>query len=359
MSQSLTEIADLRDRFSEDVEEAGLVGETRNATLVLFCSVSAKLAKPLHLTVQASSSAGKNYLLSSVAAFLPPGWAKMLSGMTPKALMHSAEDEYEHKPVFIAEYEGVAGADYAIRTFQSERVIEWEFVDSSKGFKKRTNRVRGPAAFIQATTRPVLHPENETRLLFTCMDESPEQTQAILRRQAREAAIGAQPPSTELFQPWQQLISGLKSMSVLIPFAPKLAMHFPTKLVRSRRDFPKLLGLVEVSAFLHQHAREVEGTSVIAHETDYLIAKELFEHCYSAMPDNVVSELVSAAALAQIHGNDFAAVDLIRSLGWGKSKTYAVMTRAEELGCIANSSWGRYVFLRNHTNDEIALPSGI
>jgi len=42
---------------------------------------------------------------------------------------------------------------------QSEQVIEWHFVDSGKGIQKKTKRVKGPMAFLQATTRfRVLHP---------------------------------------------------------------------------------------------------------------------------------------------------------------------------------------------------------
>jgi len=70
--------------------------------------------------------------------------------------MHAAENEFRHKAIFIAEYEGVAKADYAIRTMQSEKVIEWDFVDSGKRGSKKKSRVKGPAAFLQATTRPVL-----------------------------------------------------------------------------------------------------------------------------------------------------------------------------------------------------------
>src|SRR5262249_25887581 len=159
-----------------------------------------------------------NFLMGSVSAFLPPAMTKFITGMSPKALMHSAEDEYEHKAVFIAEQEGVIGADYAIRTFQSEQVIQWEFVENTgNGFKKRTKKVRGPAAFIQATTRAVLHPENETRLLFTLLDESPEQTVAILKQQAREAAMGALPAPAALYASWQKLIDGLRHDCVRIP----------------------------------------------------------------------------------------------------------------------------------------------
>ncbi len=363
-ANNIPELAGARDlipRFQQDVEHAGLVGEKRNATLVLLVAVSAKLPKPLHLTVQGTSASGKNYLLNRVGAFLPPGWAKNITGMTPKVLMHSAEDEFEHRPVFIAEQEGVTGADYAIRTFQSEQVIEWEFVESSKnGIKKKIRRVRGPAAFITATTRSVLHPENETRLLFTRMDESAEQTQAILRQQAREAAMGALPPPEGLFVPWQQLIGGLKLNSVAIPFAPRLALHFPAKLVHSRRDFPKLLGLIEASALLHQHQRETEGNSIIAQASDYTIAKELFEHCYSSTPDKAITELVTAAETLHRAGRDFKVADLIRELGWRKSKAYEVLARAEELGCVGETdAWGRYRFLRAHSNAALELPSAI
>jgi len=190
-SYSLSQEEDLIRRFVQDVEQAGLVGEKNNATTVFLCAVSAHLQRPLNVTVQGASSGGKNHLIGTVARFIPDDMQKFLTGMTPKVLMHAREDEYEHKAVFIAEYEGVSKADYAIRTFQSEQVIKWEFVQtSSKGIEGKKKVVRGPAAFIQATTRPVLHPENETRLLFIQIDESAEHTRAIMRRQAQEAAEG-------------------------------------------------------------------------------------------------------------------------------------------------------------------------
>src|SRR5438477_7015109 len=82
---------DLIERFLQDVEEQGLVGERHNATTVLLCAVSARLSKPLNLTVNGESSAGKNFLLSSVAEFIPDEFKKFTSGFTPKALMHAKE----------------------------------------------------------------------------------------------------------------------------------------------------------------------------------------------------------------------------------------------------------------------------
>ena len=355
----LQEEPDLIGYLQEDLDRAGLVGEKENGAIIFLGGVSARLDRPLNITVQGGSAAGKNFLIGKVAAFLPPEMVKFLTGMSPKVLMHSAEDEYEHKAVFIAEYEGVAGADFAIRTFQSEQVIEWEFVESSKnGIHKQKKTVRGPAAFIQATTRPVLHPENETRLLFVKMDETEELTRAILHQQAVEAAIGGIEAEPELFRPWQDLIRSLTLTRVVIPFANQLVPHFPADRVRSRRDFPKLLGLIQASAFLHQHQRETDGEEIIADARDYRIAKELFEHAYAAGPDSAVEELSQVAKSLTFPGQlGFTVTDLMTKLGWRKSKTYEVLRRAEELGRIGETgSRGSYLPLRSPPALGLNLP---
>ncbi len=68
---ALAEEPDLIERFKEDVELAGLVGEKQNAVAVLLCAASAKLPKPINLTVQGASAAGKNHLTGMVARFIP------------------------------------------------------------------------------------------------------------------------------------------------------------------------------------------------------------------------------------------------------------------------------------------------
>jgi hypothetical protein len=305
--------------------------------------------------VGGASSAGKNHLTGTVARFIPEEDKKILTGMSPKVLMHSAEDEFQHKAVFIAEYDGVAGADYAIRTMQSERVIEWAFVESGRdGLQKKTKRVKGPASFIQATTRVTLHPENETRLLFIEMDESGDQTRAINKRQAQEAEKRVAPCPQPVYAIWHEFFRGLGPRPVVIPFASQLAEVLPDR-VRSRRDFPKLLGLIEVSAYIHQHRRPKDTLgNIVALPEDYLISKELFEHCYYAGPDNKVGELVEAA---QQLGQEFRVADLIRVTGWGKSKTYQVLGRAEDLGNIAaGEKLGRYCLMLSHVEAPLNLP---
>jgi hypothetical protein len=343
-------------QFEQDIAVAGLVGEEENAKVVFLSAVSAKLQKPLNVSVSGESSAGKNHLTGCVAKFIPDEGKKILTGMSAKVLMHSDEHEYEHKAVFIAEYEGVSGADYAIRTMQSEQVIEWEFVDSSNsGIQKKKCTVRGPAAFIQATTRVTLHPENETRLLFVRIDESEEQTKAINEQQAWEAAEGASRRPEDLVESWHELLRSFTATQVRIPFAPQLARHFPPDHVRSRRDFPKLLSLIEAIAYLHQdhRTRDKEGR-IIAAPQDYLDAKGLFEHCYSAGPEVAVGKMLEVLGAP---GSEFSVADLMSKTGWKKTKAYEMVGRAEELGCIAEGEGrGRYKLLRAHSDPPLALP---
>ena len=277
--------------------------------------------------------------------------------MTPKALCYMGEKEIQHKAIFIAEYEGVRGADYAIRTLQSEKFIEWTYVDTKRGIEKKTSRVLGPAAFLQATTRPVLHPENETRLLFIHVDESEEQTRAINRSQALRYATGALQPDETILTKWQEYIRSLTLTQVIVPFADSVADHFPTARIRSRRDFPKLMGMIQTSAFLHQHRREKRDDKIVAAPEDYRIARELFSESYETSPDQSLEKLLKATEELGKTLADFTIQDIMQCTGWKKSKTYDLTARAEELGCIAETDVrGRYRFLRTSTVPPLNLP---
>jgi len=148
-------------------------------------------------------------------------------------------------------------------------------------------------------------------------------------------------------------------MHVCIPYAEDLAESFPGDRVRSRRDFPKLLALIETSAYLHQQRRQTQDHAVIATPDDYLVAKRLFENSYATGPDSRLTELLEAAQQLKDKAN-FRASDLIEATGWGKSKTYAVLERAEELGCIAETETrGVYSFVRNSVVPPLALPERV
>jgi hypothetical protein len=88
---------DLIPIFLRDVAQAGLVGEENNATTVLLSAASAALPEPINLSLGGESSSGKNFILQKGTAPIPDENKMFLSGMTPKVLMHAAEDEFKHK----------------------------------------------------------------------------------------------------------------------------------------------------------------------------------------------------------------------------------------------------------------------
>lgn len=71
-----------------------------------------------------------------------------------------------------------------------------------------------------------------------------------------------------------------------------------------------------------------------------------------------MGELLKAAERLGVP--EFPVADLITETGWGKSKTYEVMGRAEEFGCIAEGDRrGRYRLIRNHAEPPLALPAKV
>lgn len=346
LNNPLLKETNLIERFKQDVEKAGLVGEKDNAAALFLVAISAKMREPLSATVNGSSATGKNHLMDCVSRFIPDDSQIFLSGMSEKAMMHAEKNEFRHKVVFIVEYEGVSSADYAIRTMQSERKISYKYTDKTSefgGFKSVTSQVEGPVAFIQATTRATLHRENETRMLFLQMDETSGQTREIMKRQAEQAEGTASLPRGELFSPWHDLFQSMVPAEVDVPFASQLNDTFPANDVRSRRDFPKLITMIAACAFLHQHQRErrtVEdeecGFRIVASEQDYKMAKQLFEHCFGNSPDLELESLLEACR--NLGDDEFTIKHLLESKWQGKkTKAYALVERAKDDGLIVKT----------------------
>ena len=80
---------------------------------------------------------------------------------------------------------------------------------------------------------------------------------------------------------WRNIQRVLKPMPVQIPYAGWLAKYIPTKKVRVRRDFERVLVSISVCALLHQYQRphvELNGRQVLqASVVDYIIVRELLE----------------------------------------------------------------------------------
>ncbi len=346
--EALLRDPDLLGRFERDVRALGLVGEKKNAILVLLVMVSARMDDPLSLASKGESSAGKNFLIKVVCKLVPPSWIVDASSLSPQALAYWHGD-LKHKVLIIAEVVGAQRADYQIRIMQSEGELIVYYVTKVDGqLQTVEKRVAGPTAMITTTTRSNLHPENETRLLEISPDESEEQTREIHRSQAsRKASSSDEVVVAQIREMWSGALAALKPARVKIPFARLI--EFPTKQVRSRRDFPKLLALVEALAFLHQHQRERDPENdnvIIASVADYAVAYELVGTFIRQLNTGMNQTMVQVYALLETEpGRRWKASEVATHFGWsaesGPRKAKRALEKLVDIGLVDSDDVSR------------------
>jgi len=119
--------------------------------------------------------------------------------------------------------------------------------------------VQGPTAVFFTTTNPDVDPETMSRFFVTGVDESREQTRAILSLQRRHRTLAGRQQEetmaalTRRHRNFQRL---LRPLQVVNPYAEQLV--YGDDRLQSRRDQPKYLNLIGAVAFLRQMQKKVE-----------------------------------------------------------------------------------------------------
>lgn len=311
----------LLERLDEICDHLRIVAEHHNRLLVYLTCTSRLLDAPLNIIVKGESSAGKSYVANRILHHLFPSESyEMMARYTAQALYYFENDDYlKHKVIAIFEQTGAEQADYALRVMQSEQQLSVALPIKDPRSGKMVTQVKvmnGPAAFIVTTTLANVNIENETRNLDLFADETQTQTQRIVEKQA-EWAAEAPPdvPAADLLL-WQNAQRLLKKVRVKIPFAPRIARQFPTRAQRSRRDFPKLLTIIEALAMLHQYQRQVKtdgnGEYIEATIDDYGVARWLseptFQRTMSELGPRSVAVLNHCLPLRFAAGDDLGAI---------------------------------------------------
>lgn len=269
----------------EDYRACGLVGEESNILLCYLAAVSRKTAEPISVLVLSSSGAGKSALQEATLRLCPPEDVVKLTSLTGRALFYKGAGSLKHKILALEEEAGVKQASYAIRNLISagELIIETTVKDLGSGrLTTMQNRVEGPTTVLITTTNPDVDPETKSRFFVTGVDESREQTRAILESQRRrrtwEGKSGRDDRETISRRHWnfQRL---LKPMAVVNPFAEQLI--YSDDRLQSRRDQPKYLNLINAVAFMRQMQKDVKSHNgreyVEVDEADLELANKLAE----------------------------------------------------------------------------------
>ena len=270
---------DLLDQLTADVDALGYVGEETNKRLLYLVAVSRKLADPLSAVILSQSGAGKSGITEVIERLTPPEDVVLLTRLTPQSLYYTAPGFLDQKLVIVEERYGSIEADYSIRVLQSRKklIAAAPIKDPQTGnMRTKVFTVEARAAFIEATTASAVNHENATRCFELTMDESAEQTRRIHERQRvmrTERGLRLRQESEAIVRRHWNAQRLLEPRPVIIPYADRLT--FPSAWMRTRRDHARFLNLVEVSAFLHQHQREVREGAILAALVDYEAAYAL------------------------------------------------------------------------------------
>jgi hypothetical protein len=277
-AMELLKLPDILDEAARDMERLGHVGERSTKKLALICALSAKSGRPIQPSTHAQSSAGKNALWDATLSLFPEEMVVRRSGLTAKALFRT-ETNLEGAVLYLQEVAGSEDANYSIRVMQSDGRLEYEATEKAAdgSMKNVVYRTEGPTVIVQTTTKNHLHPENETRVFPIYIDESEEQTGRIVESILKDAAghgVGGVERG-RVRERWQDAIRLLESgLEVVIPYAERI--QIPSSPIRVRRDARRLVDVVRVIAWLHQHSRERDGMGrVMATEDDFHAALRL------------------------------------------------------------------------------------
>jgi hypothetical protein len=207
-----------------------------------------------------------------------------LTSLTGEALFYMGQDALRHKVLALEEHAGAQEADYAIRNLISAKklVKEATIKDPMTGrLTTMRNVVDGPCAVFKTTTQPEMDAETKSRFIITSIDESPEQTKAILEAQRHNHTLDGirrKKQREQVVQRHHAFQRLLKPVTVVNPYEPLLTYAENRLLVR--RDNPKYLHLILAVTFLYQLQRPVKhdadaGDYVETTLDDIAIANEL------------------------------------------------------------------------------------
>ena len=265
----------LCERIVEDFYKCGLVGERATVLTAYLGAISRKLADPFGVLIVARTGAGKSSLQDALCGFAPPEDLVRVTRLTGQALFYKDPYSLQRKMLAIAEEEGAQQAVYSLRTLASDQQLSIAATrtDPQTG-KLHTEHyeVYGPVVIVITTTSPeAFDEETRSRFVLLTMDESREQTRAILERQRRRYTLEGvmeRVRSEHIRRLHHNAQRLLKPLEVVNPYVEYLT--YPDDRLIHRREQKKYLALINSIALLHQYQREVKRESDGETEVEYV-----------------------------------------------------------------------------------------
>jgi len=321
---SVSELAhepDILSRVYEVMQDGGLVGEERNAKLLTLVAVTMYLNRPMSVLIGGDSSGGKSYLLKQLIKTLPDSMVVQLQSVSNMGLAYMGRDALKRK--FLALYElgglGREGSEAIeqLKQLLTEGCIKRQIAESTNsGVGGRTVELDGPTGVWSTSTEMRIDKELGNRLFRISIDESPEQTRSVIRaRRIRNENAADYEPAKGL----HTYLAG-QDNRVVVPFEDEIAGLVDVSANRMRRDYDRIMDLIEAHAVLHQESRDRDQEQrIVATLGDYgavyaLIADIVGEASEVAVSDTVRKTVHKVRELIE-DGQDVTRNTLAKKLG--------------------------------------------
>jgi len=290
----------LCERIVEDFRRCGLVGERSTVLTSYLGAVSRKLNEPLALLIVARSGAGKSALQDALCAFVPPEELVRVTRLTGQALFYKDPYSLQRKMLVIAEDEGAQAAVYSLRTLASDQRLSIAATRTDPATGKLSTEhyeVFGPVVIVITTTSAeAFDEETRSRFVQLSMNESIEQTKAILERQRHQYSLSGvleKAESEEIKKLHHHAQRLIRPLAVVNPYVEYLT--YPSEKIIHRREQRKYLSLINSVALLHQYQREIKTAKrgdieieyVEVELSDIALANELAEEILGQAMDEL------------------------------------------------------------------------
>lgn len=333
-ARNIIECGDVLRLFAKEIG-SDLAGESLNAKLLYIIGTSRLFDKTMHAAIKGTSSGGKSLLRQQVLRFFPEEDVVSFTTLSEKALLYY-KDDFAHKILSMGEAAGAEEQtlqDYLLRELISEGRLHYPVVQKVEGqLVTVTIEKNGPVAFMVTTTKNSLHPENETRLLSLEINDTEDQTRAVLKKVAQVEGLnkGRADRNYDAWRDFQRwLAAGEKR--VVVPFADELAVEIPAKSVRLRRDFGQVLRAIKAHALIHRKHRETDSDGQIVAD---------IAHDYAAVR-NLMNALIAESSGVAINAATQETVNAVRAATKNMAETEGVSGQAVALALKLDKSAAR------------------
>lgn len=254
----------LLQNINELIGKSGVVGEGKSRIFLFGIAATYKMENTLHALIQGTSGSGKTHLLATIMDFMPPEDTISLTRVTESSFYNYGEYELQNKLIGMEDFDGLEEkAELAFRELQSKGMIS----SSTSGKNEHTGQITGyvkkvfgPIASLSATTKGEIYEDNMSRCFLLSVDESPEQTQRIIKYQNEKAAgLIDTTKEKEIREFLRNCMRLLQPLQVINPFANKIDLPSEAQKIRRLNDL--FQSYVKQITLLNQYQRkkDVQG----------------------------------------------------------------------------------------------------